>query len=161
MKNSRIPELIAEIEDELRRIDMLSADISETWKTMPKSIKKRRIHEESLALKLHNFYTGCERIFCKVADDLNGGTPDSKDWHKRILHQMTLEVKGIRPPLISDKTESELVEYLGFRHVVRNIYGSEIKSDRLAYLVDQFPSVLKLFNKDIRKFIKFLKVLSK
>lgn len=159
MKNNRIAELIAEIEDELHRIDMLSAAICETWKTMPKSTKKRRIHEESLALKLHNFYTGCERIFCKVADELNGGMPQSKDWHKRILRQMTLDVEGIRPSLISKKTESELVEYLGFRHVVRNIYGSEIRSDRIGYLVAQFPSVLKLFNKDIRKFITFLKAL--
>src|SRR4030042_6369387 len=97
-KNDRIPELIAEIEDELRRIEDLSAGISETWDSMPKAIKKKRIHEESLALKLHNFYTGCERIFCKIADELNGGTVQSKDWHKRILHQMTLDVSGVRPP---------------------------------------------------------------
>src|SRR4030042_5622486 len=99
-KNDRIPELIAEIEDELRRIEDLSAGISETWDSMPKAIKKKRIHEESLALKLHNFYTGCERIFCKIADDINGGVPRSADWHKRLLKSMCLEIENIRPSVI-------------------------------------------------------------
>ena len=39
MQNSRIAELIAEIEDELRRIDTLSAAISEIWRTYDYNIR--------------------------------------------------------------------------------------------------------------------------
>lgn len=160
MKKGRLPELIAEIKDEQERIERLSVDISQTWSMMPVNKIKKRIHEESVSLKLHNFYTGCERIFSKIADELNGGVPLSKDWHKRLLHNMTLEIEGFRPPLISAKTEALLIEYLGFRHVVRNIYGYEIKSERLEYLVNNFSKVYKLFMKDTVKFLKFLKAMS-
>lgn len=161
MKGNKINDLIAEIQDELNHIKILSSDIVETWKRLPKNQKVKSIYEESLALKLHNFYTACERIFCKISEDLNGGIPESKNWHKRILHQMTLELNDVRPPLISKKTELELIEYLGFRHVVRNIYGFEIKSERLSYLIEKSGQVIALFCKEVELFLGFLQSLSK
>jgi len=159
MKSSKINDLVAEIYDELDNIKRLSVTVDETWRRLPKNKKNRGIYEESLALKLHNFYTACERIFCKISEDINGGIPESKNWHKRILHQMTLELKDIRPPVISKKTELELIEYSGFRHVVRNIYGFEIKSDRLSHLVNESGRVIAMFCSEIEEFLKFLQKL--
>ena len=39
-------------------------------------------------LKLHNFYTGCERIFQMVISKLNGAPPSGFDWHRRLLDRM-------------------------------------------------------------------------
>ncbi|MDD5672528.1 MAG: hypothetical protein PHC61_00060 [Chitinivibrionales bacterium] len=161
MNDDRIIDLIAEIKDELRQLDILAAELGETWASLPREAKKRRIHEESVALKLHNFYTGCERIFKKIADDINGGTPDSFDWHRRLLHSMSLELGSVRPPVISGKTETALTEFLGFRHVVRNIYGFAIDSERLAHLVKKFKGASRLFKKDITGFVKFLQALTR
>ncbi len=64
-EKERILDLISEIKDELNNISTLVKDIREVSDEIPKSRRKRRVYEESLALKLHNFYTGYERIFQK------------------------------------------------------------------------------------------------
>jgi hypothetical protein len=159
MDKSRIIDATAEIQDELKDLDALASDIQETWNSLPQEMKERRIHEESLALKLHNFYTGCERIFQRIADDINGGTPRSSDWHKRLLHSMTLELEGIRPAVISKETEKALSDFLGFRHIVRNIYGFKIDSERLQLLLARFHNAFQLIRNDVRMFSDFLKKL--
>ncbi|MFV1951051.1 MAG: hypothetical protein ACC630_03685 [Nitrospinota bacterium] len=63
MRKQRIPDLISEIKDELSLIELLVIDIEKVNQEKPRSLRKRRVYEESLALKIHNFYTGCERIF--------------------------------------------------------------------------------------------------
>jgi hypothetical protein len=128
---------------------------------IPKSRRKRRVYEESLALKLHNFYTGYERIFQKIADDINGGIPYSIDWHKRLLRSMSLEIEEIRPSVISKETVKVLEEYLAFRHVVRNIYGFEIDSERLHRLIEKLYGVHERFRKELNAFLNFLRKLLK
>jgi hypothetical protein len=157
MRKEIIPDLISELKDELELIGSLVSDIAVTSREIPKSHKKKRVYEESLALKLHNFYTGCERIFQKIADDINGGVPASMDWHKRLLKSMSLEIEKIRPPVISKDTAKALEEYLAFRHVVRNIYGFEIDSERLARLIDKLFPIHKRLEREVEYFIVFLK----
>ena len=161
MRKQRIPDLISEIKDELSLIDLLVADIKEVNKEKPRSLKKRKVYEESLALKIHNFYTGCERIFQKIADDINGGIPMSLDWHKRLLRSMSLEIEDIRPPVISKTTAKSLGDYLAFRHVVRNIYGFEIDSERLQVLIEWIYGVHRKFRKEVERFIGFLRKMAK
>jgi len=159
MKKETIPELISEIKDELRLLDELVTDIIETANKIPASRPRKRIYEESLALKLHNFYTGYERIFQKIADDLNGGVPRSWDWHKRLLKSMSLHIEHIRPPVISKDTAKLLEEYLAFRHIIRNIYGFEIDSERLKSLIEKVCLTHERLRKEISGFIRFLKEL--
>jgi uncharacterized protein YutE (UPF0331/DUF86 family) len=156
MKNSQIPDLVAEIRNELDAIDRVFDQIVQTSKVIPKSKFKRQIFEESLSLKLHNFYTGCERIFKKIAESVNGGTPDSYDWHVRLLRIMSLELEDVRPPVISTQTANLLRDYLGFRHVVRNIYGFEIDSERLSLLLNRLPATVLSFKNEMTKFLVFL-----
>lgn len=157
MRKDRIPDLISEIKDELTVIGSLISDIEETAKEIPQVKRKKRVYEESLALKLHNFYTGCERIFQKIADDVNGSVPRSFDWHKRLLKTMTLEIDRVRPPVISKETERSLIEYLAFRHLVRNIYGFEIDSERLQQLIEKSHTTFNRFKKEVTAFLGFLR----
>lgn len=157
MKKERLPDLISEIKNELQLLDHLVGDIVEVSKTMPRSLKIRNVYEESLALKLHNYYTGCERIFQKVAEDINGGVARSLDWHKRLLNIMSLNIENIRPPVILKATAKELEDFLAFRHVVRNIYGFEIDPERLDGLIKKIKRTQNGFKRDIEKFLVFLK----
>ena len=59
-----IPILIAEIKDELSELDMLVDKIS-SQKGRTDNVEV----VESAALRLHNFYTGCERIFSLIASN--------------------------------------------------------------------------------------------
>lgn len=84
---------------------------------------------------MHDFYTEIERIFEKVAPELNGGVPAGPAWHRDLLDSMSLDLPGVRPPVLSGATAAALAEYLRFRHLYRNLYGFELDWARLAPLV--------------------------
>lgn len=156
MRYDRIVDVVAGLSSELRSLDRLAADLVDTWETLPVESREKKIHEAALALKLHNFYTGTEKIFEQIADELNGGIVASREWHKRLLRSMTLELPQIRPAVISEKTEQMLSEFLAFRHIVRNIYAFELDSDRLSLLMRRFPVAYTSLKGDLTNFIAFL-----
>ena len=103
-----------------------------------------------------DFYMGVEKIFKLIAEELNGGTPRGEGWHKRLLHTMSLEMKGLRPPVISKALYSDLLKFLGFRHVVRQEYGFQLDKGKLEELEKIFPGTWKRFSREIKKFCAFL-----
>lgn len=105
---------------------------------------------------LHDFYNCCERIFKKIVIDINGSTEDSEKWHKTLLYKMTIPIEKLRPKVISDELAADLDEYLSFRHVFRNIYGFELKGERIDYLSNKFTNVVKKFIAEINAFIESL-----
>ncbi|MGL5134505.1 MAG: hypothetical protein ACRC78_18410, partial [Planktothrix sp.] len=53
-----------------------------------------------------------------------------------------------------------LNEYLGFRHIVRNLYGFELDPNRLEKLVENYPLVWHQVNFELREFINWLRQLA-
>lgn len=146
----RLIEIVAEIERELQNLQELQSEL--------KRIKSRKdiVFKRSKGSILHDFYNGCERIFKKIAIEINGGYADTEKWHKNLLYRMTLPIEGLRPQVISEKLAADLDEFLAFRHLFRNIYGFELKGNRIEYLAEKFENVSKRFEREIRKFITFL-----
>ncbi len=142
--------IISEIKKELVNLDELKKEL--------KSIESDDsiIFRRSKGSILHDFYNCCERIFKRVAIEVNGGYEDSEKWHKALLFKMTIPIKGIRPAVISEKLAADIDEYLSFRHVFRNIYGFELKGERINYLANKFEQVANEFSYEIQKFLDFL-----
>ena len=155
----KIRELARDIETELGRLDKLAAgleNVQEERQSYPQLMEEL---SESLALKLHNFYTGCERIFQLIASELNGGLPSGYDWHRRLLERMTLSREEM-PPVLQQETAKSLREYLGFRHVVRNIYGFELDLERLDILLVKYEEVWQQVRRDFKVFVDWLNQLA-
>lgn len=153
--------LAAEIENELRFVHRVAEELEHVWnKAQSASLEDHGYFLESAALKLHNFYTGCERIFEKIAVEVNGGRPRTFDWHMRLLQSMALDVPQVRPAVISSSLEKQLAEYLGFRHVVRNIYGFELDPGRIARLIEKINRVSTQFTSEIEQFVSYLRELA-
>jgi hypothetical protein len=150
-KKEEIPVLVAEIKNELQKLEILTEKIS----SQVSRINDQEI-AESAALRLHNFYSGCERIFRLIASEVNGGVPQDLDWHKRLLTQVGLEIEMIRPPVISPQTRKDLEELLKFRHIVRNLYGFELEPKRIKPLISLTTSLYPRLADEIEKFIAFL-----
>ena len=74
----------------------------------------------SAALDLHAFYTGVERLLELIASDLDESRPATPHWHRDLLAQMSLVIPDVRPAVLRTETSAALIEYLEFRHVVRN-----------------------------------------
>ena len=156
---TEIKEIAAELKAELNRLERLQKDIERVFKEASKQKVFLDVFYESLALKLHNFYTGCERIFQIIASELNTALPSGYDWHKRLLDRMAIQ-REERPVVISQETKRYLEEYLAFRHVVRNIYGYELEPQRIDPLVARSTKVFAQFHAEVCQFINWLKNLA-
>jgi hypothetical protein len=111
---------------------------------------------DAAALSLHGFYGGTERLFEWIARQVDSSLPDSAAWHRELLQQMTLNVPDVRPPVIKTTTAKLLEEYLGFRHVVRNLYSWELEPTKVERLVDYLPQTIQATEADLNAFGNFL-----
>jgi hypothetical protein len=106
---------------------------------------------------LHDFYTGVERIFIRIAEELDGGVPRGEQWHRQLLQDMSLELPEIRPAVISTETAERLGDYLRFRHVFRNVYGFVLDATRLKPLEENFNRAVDAFLTESRAFAGWLR----
>lgn len=105
---------------------------------------------------LHDFYTGIEHIFETIAPELNGGLPAGEAWHRELLTNVTLDLPGIRPPILRGETARDLDEFLRFRHLFRNVYGFELEWARVRSLLEQVPLAWRAVEADLELFQAFL-----
>lgn len=142
--------MVSEIEKELENLEDLRCEMREI------RLETSVIFRRSMGSILHDFYNCCERIFKKIAFEINGGYEDSEKWHKALLFKMTIPVKDIRPAVIPEDLAADLDEYLSFRHVFRNIYGFELKGERIGHLAERFDGIAGRFIDAIGKFLAYL-----
>lgn len=105
---------------------------------------------------LHDFYTGIEKIFHDIAKEIDRRVPIGESWHSELLHQMTLDIPGLRPPVITSSTEKKLREYLSFRHLFRKRYGFELEWIKIKRLLVGIPKILSILEREIKRFFKSL-----
>lgn len=159
MTASELREIATDINNEINKMSVLETQIQFIQEQIPKNPELSAIFWESLALKLHNFYTGCERIFQIIASELNGGVPSGYDWHRRLLNRMTTP-HGYRPSVLTSENAHLLEEYLAFRHVVRNIYGFELDPSRVERLANNYYQTWLVFKQDLEIFTQWLEKLA-
>lgn len=90
----------------------------------------------AMAGLVHQFYTGAESIFERIALHLDGGLPTSASWHMDLLHQMAEEREGVRPAVIDQRLHGWLWEYLKFRHFFRHAYAYDLEWVKLRPLAE-------------------------
>ncbi|MGB2923715.1 MAG: nucleotidyltransferase domain-containing protein [Limnothrix sp.] len=150
MTNIQYAVLIGQIRQELEEIDKLVENNQRLLQ------KLRATQDEdylgSIALNLHSFYSGAERIFKQIAQTVDQSVPDTADWHRQLLRQMTADLDGLRPFVITKETKNLLDEYCSFRHVVRNIYSTNLKFKRLEELAENLPMCFKSLRIDLKNF---------
>lgn len=136
---------LAKIVDEARQA---LADFSETE---PPLLELRGI-----GAILHDFYTAIEHIFETIAPELNGGLPAGESWHRELLNNMTLDLPGLRPPVLGAETAHALDDFLRFRHLFRNVYGFELEWSRVRALLEQLSTAWGKLEADVDRFLTFL-----
>ena len=139
----RINDEIDKIEGTLERIHRGLDNID----VLP--VQAREFIENTIATDLADVYNGIERIFERIAREIDTFMPTGSQWHKNLLAQMA-EKRPERRPVISENTRRELEELLEFRHKVNNIYGRELRYEKTiphARSIDElFASVSQALN---------------
>jgi hypothetical protein len=69
---------------------------------------------------------------------------------------MSIEIPGVRPAVVSEGLRENLEDYLGFRHVVRNVYTYHLSPEKLEALVTQVQTVFVKAKSEMAGFCKFL-----
>ena len=114
---------------------------------------------DGVALNLHGYYTGVEHIFEDISRTMDASLPTGSEWHLDLLLQVSSEIDGIRPAVISRATRECLDEYRGFRHVVRNVYAFNLRPVRMKELVDRLHLCFLAVYHDLDAFAGFLEKL--
>ena len=70
------------------------------------TLENQDLFLDSIALSLHDFYTGLELIFSKIATVVDANMPAGREWHRDLLIQMGLELSATRPPVLSQTFSS-------------------------------------------------------
>lgn len=130
------------------------------WQRAQSAGADQDAYVNSVALNLHSFYSGLERILELIAVELDGGTLGGADWHTELLQQMTLDLKKIRPSVLARATAAHLDEYRKFRHRVRNIYAMSLDPVRMQPLVEELPALWTDVRRDLSAFAQFLDALA-
>lgn len=87
--------LASRILDELQGMHLLVARARAGWE---KSLSQHDdFFLDGVALNLHGFYSGLERVFEKIAALVDENVPAGANWHQELLKQMSLEIPEIRP----------------------------------------------------------------
>lgn len=136
--SERLVRLAARMRDELTELDRVADCVAEGWGRALRNGDDYYL--DSVALNLHGFYGGLERIFELIAATIDNTKPKGENWHQALLQQMATEIPDLRPAVISQKTLQSLDEYRGFRHVVRNVYAYNFETAKLQKLVADLPA---------------------
>jgi hypothetical protein len=152
--NSQAVILSARINSELSALKVVVERTLQAWEKA--SQQNDDLYLDSVALNLHSFYSGLERIFEKLASTIDGAMPSAANWHQELLVQMQMEIPSIRPAVISSKLKEALEEYRGFRHVVRNVYTYQFKPEKIKLLVGNLVDTYRLASEELDEFMAFL-----
>ncbi|MDE0482276.1 MAG: nucleotidyltransferase domain-containing protein [Candidatus Poribacteria bacterium] len=118
-------------------------------------VAAREYIEESIANRLADVYSGIERIFERIANEVDAHLSRGSRWHKNLLEQMT-EQRSERPPVISQETFQLLAALLEFRHKVNNIYADEIIYENTVEHARDIEKLFQSFSEDIHTFTNSL-----
>lgn len=149
------------IDAELGEISRAAGKAVQAHDEAKRSDRNQTFFLDSVAINLHSFYNGAERVFEMLAREMDGGLPAGPTWHRDLLAQMALAVQGVRPAVIRSETAAGLEEYLRFRHLVRNLYTWNFEADKLAELVSRLEAVVDDLQTDLTHFGRYLQAASR
>mgnify|MGYP003973602427 FL=1 len=102
------------VERELDEIDALVTK-SSALTDVPKGEEPSFERLAALSQILNSFYTGLERVFDRIARQVDGASPAGERWHAELLSAMARPASH-RPAVLSKECHARLREYLAFRH---------------------------------------------
>ena len=152
--SQRLLYLTARIREELVELAQIVDRVQEGWQRAQQSGDD--LYIDSVALNLHGFYGGLERLFELIASTIDDNVPKGANWHQLLLRQIASEVPHKRPAVISEGTMKVLEAYRGFRHIVRNVYTFKFDPVKVEMLVEKLPNVYKQVRDELLPFSDFL-----
>lgn len=152
--NPALAELAARIREECLSLESIVARIASGWERAKQSSDD--LYLDGVALNLHGFYNGLERLFELIAAVVDKAVPTGENSHQVLLQQMTAELHTLRPAVISESSARQLNEYRRFRHIVRHVYTFKFDPNRIEQLINEVPTLFNQVRAEMLAFADFL-----
>jgi len=153
-------ELSERIRGEMLDIERVVQRALRAWPKAQKASEEQDVYLDSVALNIHSFYSGVERLFELIARHVDGALPASETWHRDLLQQMAQDVTNARPAVIDQDSALTLDDFRRFRHLVRNVYTINLVPDKMAKLIIDLPRLWPKLRAELLAFAEFLKELA-
>ena len=137
-----------------RDIDRIGDRVEERQQTLPRG--GEAIGIDSMGYQLHNLYGAFEQVFEEVARFFENRIDDAA-YHADLIRRMQLDIRGIRPAVLSVETASRLDELRRFRHLFRHAYATDLDPARVTALATGVPGLRSAFARDIERFLSALR----
>jgi hypothetical protein len=111
---------------------------------------------ESAGYWLHNLYSAYEDLFKLVAGFWENSLSLDGEFHVQLLKRMLLNIKDVRPALLSGVGYRILNELRGFRHVFRHAYSYGLDDERVNALLRKVLGQEDTVIKDLQTFRKII-----
>jgi len=148
-------ELTDRIRGTVLDLDRIVERVTRTWARAQETLDDQDAYLDSVALNLHGFYSGLERLFEIVARQLDQTVPAGETWHRDLLLQMAQDLPEIRPAVISQDNAAILDEFRRFRHLVRNVYTINIVPSKMSRTVSVLPDLWTKLRAELSAFADF------
>jgi hypothetical protein len=149
-------QLASRIRGELVDLDRSVARVERAWGRVQRAGDDRDLFLDSVALNLHGFYAGLEKLFELTCRHVDGDVPAGPGWHEELIKQMAMDLEGTRPAVLSTESAQRLDEYRRFRHLVRNVYATNLLPERVVCLVTALPHTWAVLRSELTAFAEFL-----
>ena len=152
--------LKAEIIHELNNIEKLYREIQKAKEAFNIS-KPCSLELVGLSGFLQSYYNGAVRIFKKIAREIDRNIPEGMFYHTALLNQMVLDIKDVRPPVLTQEVFNKLKLLLNFRYTFRHAYHWELQWTKVRELLIDSESIMGGLKINIEDFIEFIDELIK
>jgi hypothetical protein len=153
-------EIVERIQLQLSDLDRLVERALLSWAHAKESPDQQSLYLDAVALNLHGFYSGLERLFELIARHVDVMLPEDEKWHYNLLKQMTEDREDIRPAVINHEILSLLDEFRRFRHLVRNVYTFNLDPKKVEKLILNLPDLWLQVKNELKAFSDFLSDIS-
>lgn len=149
-------ELMERISGDVEDLDDVVRRARSAWPAAQRASGTLNVHLDSVALNLHGFYCGVERLFELIARHVDQAPLEGRTWHRNLLERMADDMEDLRPAVICAQSAYELDAFRRFRHLVQNVYVMHLVPDRMAALMVALPGLWTRLRQELLAFADFL-----
>lgn len=152
--------LIERIHGQVTDLEQVVERAGRGWSLARKASAEQDAYVDSVALNLHGFYSGLEKLFELIARHVDRKLPDGETWHHDLLQQMAQDLPSVRPAVISGESVDTIDEFRRFRHLVRNVYTMNLVPEKMEGLMEALPELWPKLRAELLAFADYLEALN-
>lgn len=112
------------------------------------------------AMRVQQLYTALEDLLKQIAKFFENHIDTMSNFHKELLTRMNMEVRKIRPAVISQQTFLFLDKIRAFRHFIQHAYDCELDENELLILQKKIKHEYIHLENDLNSFRSYVESLA-